>query len=295
MSELRGYLVVNNFIDQDKFTELYALLADAAEDNGIELCIKKTGELLRIVGQNMAQRPDFVLFWDKDTVCARLIEKEGIPVFNSAEAIALCDNKAYTSLALYGVSGVRMPKTVISPKTFDAFGYCDTAFVHDAIRLLGLPVVIKECYGSYGHQVYLADTAQQAVGIVKNMGSREFIMQEFISSSAGRDVRINIVGGEVVASMLRHSVNGDFRSNISSGGVTEIYEPNEAMCDMALRATTALGLDFAGVDVLFGEDGPYICEVNSNPHFKSTLDCTGVDLSQYIMKYIKRRLCNTVG
>ena len=61
---------------------------------------------------------------------------------------------------------------------------------------------------------------------------------------------------------------------------------------MALLACEALGLDFAGVDVLFGEDGkPLVCEVNSNPHFKSTLDYTGVDVALEIVRCIKGALC----
>ncbi len=296
MSTLKGFLAVNNFINQSKFTELYSLLSSAAANNGVELSVKKTGELLRPIGEPLKDRPDFVLFWDKDTVCAQMLEREKIPVFNSSRSIALCDNKAYTALALCGVEGVRMPKTVSAPKTFAAFGYCDTEFVGHAVEMLGLPVVIKECYGSYGQQVYLADTLEDAKMIISNLGHSEFIMQRFVSHSRGRDVRINVVGGKAVVSMLRYSVNGDFRSNISSGGFMEAYEPDENMKNMALCATNALGLDFAGVDVMFGEDGePYICEVNSNPHFKSTLDCTGTDLSEHIIKHIKRVLCDTDG
>lgn len=61
---------------------------------------------------------------------------------------------------------------------------------------------------------------------------------------------------------------------------------------MALRAVEALGLDFAGVDVLFGKNGPLVCEVNSNAHFKTTLECTGVNMADAIMSHIKRKLEN---
>ena len=62
--------------------------------------------------------------------------------------------------------------------------------------------------------------------------------------------------------------------------------PTEEMAEAAIKATEAIGLDFAGVDVLFGKDGPIVCEVNSNPHFKSSLECTGVDMSEKIMEYV---------
>ena len=70
----------------------------------------------------------------------------------------------------------------------------------------------------------------------------------------------------------------------------ENYTPTEAECALAIRATELLGLDFAGVDVLFGKDGPILCEVNSNAHFKTTLECTGVNMAVEIMRYIAGKL-----
>ena len=115
-------------------------------------------------------------------------------------------------------------------------------------------------------------------------------MQKFVKSSRGRDIRVNVVGGKVVCAMERHSENGDFRSNVTLGGSAKACSLSKEQKDIAARACRALGLDFAGVDVLFGENGPLICEVNSNPHFKSTLDATGIDLAGVIMKYIKAKL-----
>ena len=114
-------------------------------------------------------------------------------------------------------------------------------------------------------------------------------MQEFVASSKGKDIRINVVGNKAVVSMLRENDN-DFRSNISSGGHGEKYEPKPEYLDLAVKAAQALSLDFAGVDVLFGEDGPIICEVNSNPQFASTLKATGVNLADYIVEYILSHL-----
>ncbi len=289
-NEIYGILVVNNFIEQQKFTELYRLLSTTAENSGVKLEIVKTGELLRIMGTKLESSPDFVLFWDKDTVCAKLLEDEGLPVFNSARAIEYCDNKALTCLSLQKNGNIRIPKTIAAPKTFEAFGYCDTTFVERAVHMLSLPMIIKECYGSYGTQVHLVHTVDEAKETVRSLRSHEFIMQEFISSSYGRDVRVNVVGEKTVASMLRHNENGDFRSNISSGGMMSPYEPDSEMKKIAEESVKALGLDFAGVDVLFGNDGYYVCEVNSNPHFKSTLDCTGVNLAEHIIRHIKNSL-----
>ena len=85
--------------------------------------------------------------------------------------------------------------------------------------------------------------------------------------------------------MLRYNPS-DFRSNITNGGSMKRYEVDEEQEAIAIKASEALGLDFSGVDVLFGEKGPLVCEVNSNPHFKSSLDCTGINMAEHIIEHI---------
>ena len=89
--------------------------------------------------------------------------------------------------------------------------------------------------------------------------------------------------------MLRKNEK-DFRSNITGGGVAEKVTLSKEQEELALSACKAVGVDFGGVDVLFGKEGALVCEVNSNPHFKSTLDCTGIDLSEHIINYIKAKI-----
>jgi len=286
---MKAWLIVNGFVDSKKFNELYGYLSRAAVRRGIELDIKTSDSFTAPVGESLCgkDRPDFVLFWDKDIHLARRLEAEGIRLFNTASAIEICDSKILTALALDG--RVATPKTIISPKTFEGVGYNKLEFVENATRVLGLPVIIKEAYGSFGAQVYLASSLGEAKEIVTSLGHKDFIMQEFIAESRGRDVRVNVVGGCVVSAMERSNEN-DFRSNISNGGSMRNIELSPEIEKAALVAAEAIGLDFAGVDVLFGKDVPIVCEVNSNPHFKSSLECTGVDMSEKIIEYIAEQM-----
>ena len=68
------------------------------------------------------------------------------------------------------------------------------------------------------------------------------------------------------------------------------YTPSVEECEIAVKACRALGLDFAGVDLLFGKDGPLLCEVNSNAHIKNILDCTGINVADFIFEYIKEQI-----
>lgn len=87
--------------------------------------------------------------------------------------------------------------------------------------------------------------------------------------------------------MYRYSDSGDFRANISNGGKMKQYEPTKQQVKLAIDCVKAIGLDFAGVDLLFDEDEePIVCEVNSNAHFKNIYDCTGVNVAEHIIEYI---------
>lgn len=277
-----GWLVVNGFLGGAKYSELYAYLLTAARKQSINLVLMRNDDL---VG-TMPALPDFVLFWDKDVALARRLERAGVPVFNSARAIEICDNKILTAEALEGK--VATPKTVIAPKTFEGVGYTDLEFLKKVGGMLSYPMVIKEAYGSFGKQVYLAENYKKAVCVVGKIGHKDFLMQEFIARSSGKDIRVNVVGGKVVAAMLRCN-DGDFRSNITGGGKAQSITLTAAQEKTAIAACEAVGADFAGVDILLGEI-PLVCEVNSNPHFKSTYECTGVDMSEYILRHIAERL-----
>jgi len=288
---LNGLLAVNAFLKTPKFDAIYQALLDSALNNGIRLSIVTNAEIDFCIDspEFLAGLPDFVLFWDKDVKTARLLEQLGIPVFNPSDGILQCDDKALTYLALRQ-AGLAMPKTIILPKTFPNVGYTHTKFLNNAAKCLGFPLILKECFGSFGKQVYLFNNLESLREKVIALGSTPMILQEMIMNSFGRDIRINVVGGKIVASILRHNESGDFRSNITLGGSMEPYTPTDGETQLALRAVSVLGLAFAGVDVLFGENGPLICEVNSNAHFKSTLKCTGVNMADTIFEYIKQQL-----
>lgn len=288
-----GWLVINSFLQTEKFLTLYKLLKAAAESRGIVLDCKRTDELCIPVGEAFSKRfpalPHFVLFWDKDVSLARRMEAAGLKLFNGAQGIEVCDNKILTAEAL-SAAGIAAPKTVIAPKTFEGVGYNDKSFLLCAEKELGYPMVIKEAYGSFGAQVYLAQDRAEACAILEKIGHKDCLLQQFIKASAGRDIRANVVGEKVVAAMERYNDN-DFRSNVSGGGKTRKIELTKAQEAIAVAAARACGVHFAGVDILTDEGGkPLVCEVNSNPQFKSTLDCTGVDVSEYVMQYIAERI-----
>ena len=285
---MKGALVVNNFLATEKFRDIYSRLENAFSEREVSLSLYTNSSLCHVRGEDIPfrEKPDFVLFWDKDVSLARAIEEKGILCVNSADAIEKCDDKAKMHLAL---GDIPCPKTIIAPMTFPNIGFTDTSFLTSVAERLGFPIVVKEVCGSFGAQVYLARDFDELLKITTEHQSVPLLFQELIEESFGRDIRINVVGGRVCAAMLRESKNGDFRSNVTLGGSTLPYSPSDAECELALEAAKRLGLDFAGIDILFGKRGPILCEVNSNAHFKSTYDCTGIDLAACIAEHIIKK------
>lgn len=287
---MTGILVVNEFLHSIKFNEIHSWLLEAAKKNGIEMILKTNAELLiDITGNGKDIKADFILFWDKDVRLAYYLEQLGYPVFNSSQAIERCDDKSLTHLTLMK-AGIEMPRTIIAPKTFDNIGYTNYHFLEEVASRIGFPLVVKESFGSFGQQVYLVHNIDELLQQVKNIGVKPILFQEFIKSSFGRDIRLQVVGNQVIASMYRYTDNGDFRANLSIGGKMKAYEPSKEQCELALRCCETIGLDFAGVDLLFGDkEEPIVCEVNSNAHFKNIYDCTGVNAAETIITYIQRK------
>lgn len=288
---MTGILIVNEFLRLNKFNEIHDWLIRAAERYKLKLLLKTNAELMIDISRGK-KRPeaDFILFWDKDVKLAYYLEQIGFPVFNSSRAIEICDDKALTHLTLMNYD-IPMPDTILAPKTFDNIGYTNYDFLNNIADKLGFPMVVKECFGSFGQQVYLAHDFEELNELVVRIGTKPMLFQQLIKTSLGRDIRLEVVGGRVIASMQRFSENGDFRANITIGGRMEAYRPTEEQYRLAVKCCEAIGLDFAGVDLLFGEqDEPIICEVNSNAHFKNIFDCTGVNAAEAIMEYIYQRV-----
>lgn len=278
-----GWLVVNAYLKSEKFDEIYQYLIKAAEKRECTLEVITNEQVHTGILNSIKKRPEFAIFWDKDVRAARLLEINDIRIYNSSEAIEICDDKSRTYLELLN-SGITMPDTIISPLNYGIKGD-EKTFVDNAIKIVGLPLVIKENCGSFGAQVYMANSKDEALQIIDHIEGG-YIVQKFISTSKGRDVRIHMVGDKFVTAMLRENVD-DFRANITNGGKMKPYTPMKEQLDMARTVCQKLKLDFAGVDIMFGEnDEPVFCEVNSNAHFKNIFDCTGVNVADYILEYV---------
>ncbi len=217
------------------------------------------------------------------TAIVRQLEMQGAYTVSSSIAISRSRDKL-RSMQLLAKAGVGIPKTVFSRNSTD---------IDDLIEKLGgTPVIIKLARGTHGNGVVLAESKKAAKSVLQafylsNDDGTNVLLQEFVKESAGTDIRAFVVGGRVVASMKRQSLDDDFRSNLHKGGEGTVVKLTEEERKMAIKAARAMGLNVAGVDMMRSERGPLILEVNASPGF-GIEKVTGRDVATPIIEYIER-------
>ena len=194
------------------------------------------------------------------TSVVRQFEMQGVYTTTSSIAITRVRDKlrAYQLLAK---SDIGIPKTVFARETSDFADVIDHAG--------GTPVIIKVARGTHGNGVVLAETkkAAQAVMQAFYVEGVNFLVQEFVAESAGTDIRVIVIGGKVVASMQRQSLDDDFRSNLHQGGEGKKVRLTAEEKRTAQKAAKAMGLSICGVDMMRSNRGPLVLEVNASPGF----------------------------
>ena len=237
----------------------------------------------------LAQKPDFVVYLDKDKYLSRLWEKEGVRLFNSAEGVEVCDDKMLTYIALAN-GGVEIPDTLPAPLCY----YPDARVREEYCRVveerLGYPLVVKKSFGSWGMDVNLIQNFAELTKIAEEYKLFPHLYQKYIAATRGEDTRVLVIGGKAVAAMRRRN-DGDFRSNIELGGRGYPAEITKSYREISERAARLLSLDYCGIDLLEGEDGrPIVCEVNSNAFFNEAEKVTGVNIAGAYAAHIAREM-----
>lgn len=279
-------IVSNGYFDNASTISQRNRLKERLADYGYVADELKSNAVLALIdGENVSLNIgsyDFCIYLDKDVSLALMLEKAGLRLYNSANAIRLCDDKFLTYIALAN-NGLKMPKTISSPLMYS--NNKDSNFLDTVEKQLNYPIVVKKVYGSMGKGVFLAENRKDLDGFFEKFCREPHLYQEFISENSGEDIRVITIGGKAVAAMKRKNLN-DFRSNVELGGVGEKTELNDELIRIAEKASKVLGLDYAGIDIIGGN---LICEVNSNAFFKEFERVTDIDVAKTYVEYIIRQ------
>lgn len=208
-------------------------------------------------------------------------------VFTTTSSIALVRSRdKLRSMQLLAKAGVGIPKTVFARETADVRDVLD--------QVGGAPVIIKVARGTHGKGVVLAETRKAAEAVMQAfyVEGVNFLVQEYVSESAGEDIRAFVVNGKVVASMRRQSLTDDFRSNLHQGGEGSPIKLSDEERKTAQKAAKAMGLAICGVDMMRSARGPLVLEVNASPGF-GIEKVTGHNVAAKILDYVEQNAQRT--
>jgi ribosomal protein S6--L-glutamate ligase len=206
-------------------------------------------------------------------------ESMGTFVANGSTAIAESRDKM-RCLQVLSAAGVRVPTTVL------ARGARNLRAALLAVK--EMPVILKVLRGTQGVGVMLLHSPVSVASVLETLNTLEedVLIQQFMKESAGRDYRVFVVAGKIVATMLRTAPVGEFRSNIHRGGEGSPIALPASYRRTAIRAAEAFGLGVAGVDLMEGPNGAAILEVNSSPGFEGIEKATKQNIAAIIMRYV---------
>ena len=208
---------------------------------------------------------------------------EMMDVFSANESQAISRSRdKLRSLQLLAREGIGLPVTGFARSTRDTEGL---------IRLVGgAPLVIKLLEGTQGIGVVLAETEKAAESVIEAFRGLDanILVQEFIREAKGADIRCLVVGGKVVAAMIRQGAVGEFRSNLHRGGKATLIRITPEERSTATRSAKIMGLNIAGVDLLRSNHGPVVMEVNSSPGLEGIERATEKDVAGEIIAFIER-------
>lgn len=249
--------------------------------------MQNSGLHLAHANQNLAVfdavLPRFGPLWQRQggVVIAQL-ERQGLVSLNSAKAMALARDKVQC-LQLFEQQAIPFPKSasIESMHSFDAVLEAEFQF----------PLLLKLNQSSQGFGVALfAEKLSLQRRIAElNLNNESFLIQEFLSEACGVDFRLLVINNEVVAAMQRTAAPGDFRANIHLGGQASAHVASFEEIRLALKASALCGLDVAGVDIIYGKNGPMVLEVNACPGFEALERVSGVEVAEKMIDFLRSK------
>jgi len=215
----------------------------------------------------------------------RHLERMGVNTFNNSRGIDIVRDKLYAQQVLVQ-RNLPVPKTILVKFPVN---------MELVEKYLGFPVIVKTVFGSKGTGVFLSEDRRSFKDLMQLLEATKpnvnIILQETITSSLGKDLRVFVVGGKVVGCMQRTSKTDSFKANFSAGAEVSPYPVNSEIEWLARESARILSLDIAGVDLLFDGGHFKICEVNASPGFHG-LELANPELNvpNEIFNYISLRL-----
>ncbi len=278
-----------------KFQDQARLVCNALMKEGFYAKVVDSFDLYLQIGDDnrdllaAVKPPVAAIIQVKDTVLIKALESMGVLTFNSSEAVRVCDDKSLTHLAL-SQNNVPTPTTLVPPERYPGQPIPEH-FIAYAEELIGYPMIVKAAKGSFGKEVFMAQSRLELENSLTKLQHKPLIIQRFVRSTHNTDLRVQVIDGKAMAAVQRRPNNGDFRANLTLGASGESISPSDDVSRTAEMASVAVGTLSAGVDLIVDIDGrPLVLEVNSNAHLRRITEITGVQVARLFAQAVARHL-----
>jgi len=206
----------------------------------------------------------------------KFCKKHGIKVFdNNLHKVKYFINKKADMLN-FALANLPIPKTFI---------YTDVAQLE--ISNMEYPLIMKGNNSSQGKKIYKIDAVEDIETLVQREEKKlsDYLIQEYIEYE--QDIRLLVIGDEVIGSMRRIPQKGEFRANFSLGGDVELFVAPDDMKELAVKAAKSCELEMSGVDILIDKAGkPYVLEANRTPGMTGISKALGFNVAEKLLDYI---------
>lgn len=271
--------------------EQMGIEVQAFKPNQFDLLVTEEKRHQIIIDGKWTDLPDFIFPYFNHSdhsyfslAIVRQFERMGVNVFNNSDTLERVRDKLHAHQIL-AEEGLPTPDTMLAKFPVN---------VELVEETLGFPVIVKTLHGALGSGVFLIENAKSFEDLLNLVNETQpnmlLIFQKFIASSKGRDLRVLVVEGQVIAAMQRTAKNGDFKANYSQGGSISKFDIDKEAAKIAIQTAKVLGIQVAGVDLLFTEDGYTICEANTFPGFKGLEQATNVNVPEAIFNAMQNHL-----
>lgn len=203
------------------------------------------------------------------------LQRAGLFIINPPEAIEHCVDK-YDILTILDEKSIPVPRTATTESVNEAL---------KAFKVLGSDVVVKPLFGSRGVGATRINDLEVATTVFRSITLYHGViyLQEFVSHGAS-DIRALVVGDRVVGAMRR--VANGWKTNYSQGAVPTAIQLGKNLEDLAVKSAHSIDCRVAGVDILEGQNGPMVVDVNSQPGWRGLQTVTNINIADQIIDFV---------
>lgn len=258
-----GWIIYNKE-DANRNKNYIGWYRDKFGKENIELKLVYTDEI------DYNNMPDFAVVRAIRPDITKNLENKGVKCFNNSCVSEICNDKALT-YKYVSENGIEILPTFYSIEEIKEF-----------------PVVIKPKNSHGGDRVNMAESREELMKLMPLYEGDNYVIQA-VASDIGKDVRVYVIGNEIVTAMLRES-DTDFRSNFCLGGHASVYNLSDEEINKVKSVIKLFNFDFVGIDFVFNNGKMIFNEIEDVVGSRMVYSYTDIDIVELYIKYILQKI-----